>query len=218
VYKRIYSLNNNGFWVKKENYDIKDQLVEEAGVARVEVKRDEEGRLLSEIQYNIGGIVIPDGNGFSHVHFKYNVDGLTTYRENRNDKGQLVNGKFGYSTVYFQFDKKGNFFEEEFRDYVGNLFMHPRFDLAKINFRGLNKYGKPSRIYYMDENGYPHKERAYAKIKHRENMTRESIVYFDNVGNKTTDKHGVAKSIYIYNKEGKYTGKKNYDAKGNEIL
>ena len=49
-------------------------------------------------------------------------------------------------------------------DENGNLFLHPRFDLAKINWREFNKYGKPSRIYYMNTLGYPHEQRAYGKF------------------------------------------------------
>lgn len=217
VYKRVYSLGSNGFWTDKVNYNEQNQPVDEKGVARVEVKRDEHGMVISEIQFNVKGAVTKDGNGFSHIYFKYNPDGLTTYRENRNRKGDLVNGELGYATVYFQFDENGTFFEEEFRDELGNLFLHPRFDLAKINFRELNEYGKPSRIYYMDEDGYPHKERAYAKVTHRPNMTRKTITYFDRVGNITSDKNGVASSVYKYDNKGKYIGKRNYDITNKEI-
>lgn len=217
VYKRVYKLNDSGFWIEKMNYDRKGQLIEVNEVARVVVERDEQGAVVSEVQYNIKGGVIPDGNGFSYVHFKYNADGLTTHRENRNREGNLVNGKFGYATVYFQFDAKGSFFEEEFRDALGHLIVHPYFDLAKIHFRELNKYGKPSRIYYINENGYPHKERAYAVVTHRPNMTRESITYFDHVGDRTSDRNGVYSSTYEYDIKGKYLGKTHYDITGKEI-
>lgn len=209
IFKKKYYLNSEGYWTKKENYS-NGQLVSE-GKAITLVTRNKRNEIASEIQLSAKGDTIPDGNGFKIVHFSYNKDGLTTLRQNKNSKGTIVNGNQGYATVIFQFDNNGMFFEEEFRDENNNLFLHPRFDLAKINWREFNKYGKPSRIYYMNDLGYPHEKRAYAIIAYRNNMTRESITYYDRLGKKTIDRNGISKSIYNYDTNGKYLGKSNFN-------
>lgn len=209
ISKRVYTLNKNGYWVKKENY--MGESLDTIGVAKSIVTRNSKQEIATEVQYNIEGDTIPDGNGFKIVHFDYNEDGLTLYRQNRTRSGKVINGTQNYATVIFQFDQNGNFFEEQFLDEKGKLFLHPRFDLAKINWRGFNKYGKPSVIYYIDENGYPHSDKASSRIFYRPNMTRERIVYYDRIGEKTEDRNGIASSTYNYDSNGKYLGRSNYD-------
>jgi hypothetical protein len=215
VTKRKYTLNAAGFWVKKENF--KDDKLVEKGVATSIVTRNSKHEIETEIQYGFQGDTIPDGNGFKIVHFTYNKDGLTLHRQNRTFDGLVINGDQNYATVIFQFDQNGNFFEEQFLDEKDNLFLHPRFDLAKINWRTFNKYGKPSEIYYMDENGYPHSTRAYAVIKYRPNMTREQITYYNRIGEKIVDRNGIASTTYNYDVIGKYLGRSNYDLNNNVI-
>ncbi|WP_157491226.1 hypothetical protein [Flammeovirga sp. SJP92] len=209
IHEKKYYLNSDGYWIKKENYHNGKLLPE--GVAFSKVTRNEKNEMATEIQFSAQGDTIPDGNGFKIVHFLYNKDGLTLYRQNRDEKGKIINGSQGYATVIFQFDQNGMFFEEQFLDENNDLFLHPRFDLAKINWRAFNKYGKPSRIYYMDGLGYPHEKRAYGVIEYRLNMTRESITYYDRYGERTTDGNGVGKSIYNYDTNGKYLGKTDFD-------
>ncbi|GGZ81291.1 hypothetical protein [Algibacter mikhailovii] len=213
--EKKYLLNTAGYWIRKENYS-NGELISD-GVAYSEVTRNDKNEIATEIQFSATGDTIPDGNGFNIVHFLYNKDGLTLYRQNRNEKGEIVNGNQGYATVVFQFDHNGMFFEEHFLDENNNLFLHPRFDLAKINWRAFNKYGKPSRIYYMNSLGYPHEKRAYGIIKYRPNMTRASITYYDRYGERSVDVHGVAKSIYNYDAHGKYLGRDNFDLENNRI-
>ncbi|MFK2820322.1 hypothetical protein U0L90_09345 [Flavobacteriaceae sp. LMIT009] len=215
VDERKYTLNTNGYWIKKENLS-KGNLVTE-GVAYSKVTRNINNELATEIQFSVTNDTIPDGNGFPIVHFDYDRNGLTLYRQSRSREGQIVNGVNGYATVIFQFNQDGMFYEEQFLDENGNLFLHPRFDLAKINWREFNKYGKPSSIYYMNTLGYPHEQRAYGKIVYRSNMTRESITYYNRKGEKTEDRNGIAKSIFNYNKEGKYIGRTNFNLEGREI-
>ena len=215
VDERKYSLNTNGYWIKKENLS-KDKLVKE-GVAYSIVSRNNRNELETEVQFSATNDTIPDGNGFPIVHFAYDANGLMLYRQNRTKNGEIVNGVNGYATVIFQFNQDGMFFEEQFLDENGNLFLHPRFDLAKINWREFNKYGKPSRIYYMNTMGYPHEQRAYGELAYRSNMTRESIIYFNREGDKTEDRNGIAKSVYNYDTEGKFIGRTNYNLKGIEI-
>lgn len=209
ISEKKYHLNAEGYWIKKENFS-NGQLITK-GIARTLITRNKRNEIASEIQLLANGDTIPDGNGFKIVHLSYNKDGLTTLRQNKNSEGTIVNGKQEYATVVFQFDQNGMFFEEEFRDENNNLFLHPRFDLAKINWREFNQYGKPSRIYYMDDLGYPHEKRAYAIITYRKNMTRESITYYDRLGKKTIDRNGISKSIYNYDANGKYLGRSNFD-------
>lgn len=215
LHERKYYLNSDGYWIKKENYHNGELLAE--GVAFSKVTRNEKNEIATEIQFSYEGDTISDGNGFKIVHFLYNKDGLTLHRQNKNAKGEIINGSNGYATVIFQFDQNGMFFEEQFLDEKNKLFLHPRFDLAKINWREFNKYGKPSRIYYMDSIGYPHKSRAYGIIKYRLNMTRESITYYDRYSKRTEDGNGVAISVYNYNSEGKYLGKTNFDIENYKI-
>lgn len=215
VSERKYYLNSDGYWIKKENYNNGKLLPE--GIAFSKITRNKKNEITTEIQFSLKGDTIPDGNGFKIVHFLYNKDGLTLHRQNKNEKGKIINGNNGYATVIFQFDQNGMFFEEQFLDENNNLFLHPRFDLAKINWREFNKYGKPSRIYYMNSLGYPHEKRASAIIKYSLNMARKNITYYNRYGEKTEDKHGVAMSIYNYNSEGKYLGKTNFDLENNKI-
>lgn len=215
VDERRFVLNPQGYWVIKEN-TLKGKLIKR-GVAKILVSRNYKGEIETEIQLSADNDTIPDGNGFKIVHFSYDKKGLTRYRQNRNKDGNIVNGTTGYATVIFQFNQDGMFFEEQFLDEKGELFLHPQFDLAKINWREFNKYGKPSRIYYMDAMGFPHEQRALGKIIYRPNMTRESITYFNRIGQKTADVNGISKSVYNYSKDGKYLGRTNYDINGEEI-
>jgi hypothetical protein len=210
-----YYLNKKGYWVKKENYN--NHKLMEQGVAVSKVTRNKNNEIATEIQFSAVGDTIPDGNGFAIVHFTYNNDGLMLSRQNKNKKGNVINGTRDYATVLFQFDQNGMFFEEQFLDENNRLFLHPAFDLAKINWRSFNKYGKPSIIYYIDIDGYPHRERAYGKIEYRSNMTRKSITYYDRIGEKTEDQNGIAMSVYNYNSDGKYLGKTNFNLK-NEVV
>ncbi|WP_191859543.1 hypothetical protein [Hanstruepera ponticola] len=213
--ERKYLLNTYGYWIKKENYS-KGNLVTE-GVAYSKVTRNIKNELATEIQFSVTNDTIPDGNGFPIVNFAYDQNGLTLYRQNLAINGKVVNGENGYAAVIFQFNQDGMFFEEQFLDEKGNLFLHPRFDLAKINWRAFNKYGKPARIYYMNVLGYPHEQRAYGKITYRPNMTRESITFYNRIGEKTVDRNGIAKSVYNYNADGKFLGRTNYNFNGEKI-
>lgn len=215
IYEKKYYLNTEGYWIRKENYNSGELISD--GVAYSEVTRNKKNEIATEIQFSATRDTIPDGNGFNIVHFLYNKDGLTLHRQNKNEKGEIVNGNQGYATVIFQFDHNGMFFDEHFLDKNSNLFLHPRFDLAKINWREFNKYGKPSRIYYINNLGYPHEKRAYGIIKYRPNMTRESITYYDRYGERSIDVNGAAKSIYNYDSNGKYLGKENFDLENNLI-
>lgn len=215
VTARKYVLNGKGYWIKKENFN-NEKLVSE-GVAYSKVTRNAKNELETEIQFSVTNDTIPDGNGFPIVHFAYDANGFMLYRQNRTNNGKVVNGNNGYAIVIFQFNQDGMFFEEQFLDEDGNLFLHPRFDLAKINWRAFNKYGKPARIYYMNTLGYPHEQRAYAEISYRPNMTRESITYFNRIGEKTADSNGIAKAVYNYDKYGQYIGRLNYDINGKLI-
>ncbi len=215
IHEKKYHLNTEGYWIRKENYNS-GKLISD-GVAFSEVTRNEKNEIATEIQFSATRDTIPDGNGFNIIHYIYNADGLTLYRQNKNENGEIVNGNQGYATVVFQFDQNGMFFEEQFLDENNNLFLHPRFDLAKINWREFNKYGKPSRIYYMDNLGYPHEKRAYGIIKYRPNMTRESITYYDRFSERTVNGNGIAKSIYTYDLNGKYLGTQNFDLENNLI-
>ncbi|MEP2668682.1 MAG: hypothetical protein ABJH04_06800 [Cyclobacteriaceae bacterium] len=213
--EKKYHLNSEGYWIKKENFNSGKPLMN--GVAISKVTRNEKHEIATEIQFSAAGDTIPDGNGFKIVHFLYNKDGLTLHRQNQNKTGVIVNGSQGYATVIFQFDQNGMFFEEQFLDENNDLFLHPVFDLAKINWREFNKYGQPSRIYYMNSLGYPHEKRAYGIIKYRPNMTRESITYYDRYGEKTMDRNGIAMSFYNYASDGKYLGRTNFDIENNLI-
>lgn len=208
ITSKQYTLNKNGHWIKKEHFSD-DQLMK-SGVAYSQVIRNAKGEILREIQFSSKGDTIPDGNGFKVVHFSYDENGLTKYRQNRNNEGEIKNGENGYATVIFQFTQHGMFFEEQFLNDEGELFLHPAFDLAKINLREFNQYGKPHRVYYIDEMGYPHTNRAYGVITYRPNMTRESITYFDRIGQPTVDTNGIAKSVYNYSPQGQYLGRTHY--------
>ena len=213
IHEKKYELNSKGYWIKKTNFNSGAPILD--GVAVSKVTRNEKNEIATEIQLSAAGDTIPDGNGFKIVHFLYNKDGLTLHRQNKNEKGEIVNGSQGYATVIFQFDQNGMFFEEQFLDENNNLFLHPSFDLAKINWREFNKYGKPSRIYYMNSLGYPHEKRAYGIIKYHPNMTRERITYYDRYGERTIDGNGIAMSFYNYDSDGKYLGKTNFDLENN---
>ena len=216
IWERKYYCDKDGFWIRREDYDETGALLKE-GTAVCLAQRNADHEIEVEINLNVAGDTLRDGNGFKIIHFEYNDDGLATLRENRDLQGMVINGDQGYSTVVFRFDHNGQFFEEAFKNEKGELFLHPRFDLAMINWRAFNKYGKARRIYYMDEKAYPHAGRAYAEVYYRENMSREKLVYFDREGLETTDRNGVAQVIYNYDSSGKFIGLSRLDLNGKEL-
>ena len=216
IWERKYYCDDAGFWTRREDYDETGALLKE-GPAVCLVQRNADHEIEVEINLNAAGDTLRDGNGFKLIHFEYNDDGLATLRENRDLQGKVINGDQGYSTVVFRFDHNGQFFEEAFKSEHGELFLHPRFDLAMINWRAFNKYGKARRIYYMDEKAYPHATRAYAEVYYRKNMSREKLVYFDREGFETTDRNGVAQVIYNYDSSGSFIGLSRLDLEGKEL-
>ncbi|GAA4239406.1 hypothetical protein GCM10022291_33580 [Postechiella marina] len=217
VWFHKYQLNEAGFWIKKENYDNNGKLLNQYGVAVYKVNRDYQNRRLTEIRYNLNTDTIPDPNGFKVTHFTYNKDGFISSRQNRNLDGELENGKYGYAKVIFHMDQNGQFYGEEFIDRLGNLVNSSSLGYAKIDMRDFNKYGKNKRFYFTDESGYPSKEKAMGVITYHDNMSRNEIIYFDRYGNQTKDINERARSKYIYDKNGEFIKRVNYNFEGRPI-
>lgn len=216
VFEQVYSLNAKGFWTKRETFDKKGKKLEIRGVATLKLKRDAQNRGILETQYNLKGELVPDINGFDYPYFAFSKDGMALYRQNRDKNGKMVNGKKGYAMVRFWFDENGNFINEDFRSADGKLFTN-RAGYAQINFRELNKYGKPRRVYFMDAQGRPRKGKTFAVITYRPNMTRESVTYYNERGEKTEDKRGIASSVFKYDARGKYLSRENYNLAGKKV-
>jgi len=217
IFKSVYRLDAKGFWSQKQYYNQQDQPIESDGVAVVHMIRDTQNRAISEIQLNLRGDTIPDVNGFKQPYFAFTKDGFALYRQNRNNQGQLINGKRGYAVVNFLFDGNGNFVDEEFRDKQGRLVAHPDFGYARINFREFNKYGKPNRMYFLDHLGRPLKKWAYGIMEYHPDMNRKRITFYDNQGNKSANAAGVSIIVYEYNSEGKFMGRTKYDIQGKKM-
>ncbi|OJJ20228.1 hypothetical protein BKI52_17310 [marine bacterium AO1-C] len=217
VYKVVFSLNQRRFWRKKQFFNHSNKPIEVRGIAEVHMVRDQQNRAISEIQLNLKGDTIPDVNGFKQPYFAFTKEGLALYRQNRNQQGQLVNGAKGYAVVNFLFDENGNFVDEEFRDAQGKLFARPNAVYARINFREFNKYGKPARVYFLDQLGRPLKKWAHGIIEYYADMNRKSITFYDNQGNKSTNNAGVSTIVYQYNSQGKFMGRIKYDIQGKKM-
>lgn len=217
VKKYLRQLNPEGYWVKIENHNEEEELVEENGVTVIKVVRDYQNRILTEIHLNLKKDTIPDPNGFKVVHFTYNKDSYMTARINIDVDEKLQHGKDGYATVVFQYDQNGMFFGEEFLNTSGDLVIHPNLGYAKIDFREFNKYGKNTKQYFMDENGYPSTGKAMAVIEYNTNMSRNNVLYYDRIGERTEDFKGVASIAYEYDKNGSFLRRKYYNLK-NELL
>ncbi|WP_109830666.1 hypothetical protein [Reichenbachiella versicolor] len=212
-----YSLNEEGYWTRKENHGKKGNLKEQYGVAVWKVYRDYQNRRLSEIRFNSSLDTIPDPNGFKVTHFTYNEDGFITSRQNRDQRGELQNGKYGYAKVVFHMNQDGQFYGEEFLDSKSKLVNSTSLGYAKIDMRDFNKYGKNRRFYFTDESGYPSKEKAMGVVTYHENMAKDEVVYYDRNGNQTKDPKVRAKSKYIYDENGEYIKRINYNYEGEVI-
>lgn len=222
VFKIVYHLDEQGYWFRKEHFNIDGELVDIRGphseaAAISLITRDAKHRLETELRLNSEKDTVPDINGFKFVHFGYNKDGYITYRKLVDEQGNLKNGPLGYAQVNFQCNENGSFFEEEFRDENYNLRTHPILLFARVNFRNFNRYGKYQFIYYMDDNGYPDADRAWAEMEYDENMSRKKGTFFDRRGEKTEDPRGIAQSMFNYAPDGKPLGRVNYNLQGERI-
>ena len=217
IWYHKYHLNEDGFWTKKENYDTQGELLNQYGVAIYKVYRDHQNRRLTEIRFNANLDTIPDPNGFKVTHFTYNQDGFISSRQNKNQKGALENGKYGYAKVVFHMDQNGQFYGEEFIDSNGDLANNSSLGYAKVDMRDFNKYGKNKRFYFTDESGYPSKEKAMGIVTYHDNMSRNEVVYYDRYGNQTRDVTVRARSKYIYDENGEYVKRENYNFEGQLI-
>ncbi len=209
-----YHLNENGFWTKKENYSHQGELLEHYGVAAYIVHRDYQNRRHTEIRLDSKLDTIPDPNGFKITHFTYNPDGFISSRQNRNQKGELENGKYGYAKVVFHIDQNGQFYGEEFINSMGNLANSTSLGYAKVDMRDFNRYGKNRRFYFTDESGYPSKEQAMGIVTYHDNMSKNEVIYYDRYGSQTKDVRVRARSKYIYDEKGEYLKRENYNCEG----
>jgi len=212
-----YHINEDGYWMKRAYYDKDGNLINRYGVAISKVQRDYMNRMISEIQLNSNLDTIPDVNGFKIPHFTFNQDGFMSSRQNRNENGKLENGKYGYAKVIFHLDQNGQFYGEEFIDSQDNLINSSSLGYAKVDLRDFNEYGKNKRLYYTDETGYASEHKAMGIITYNENMTRDEIVYYDRYGKMTNDVSVRAKSKFIYNENGEFVGRENYNCEGKII-
>jgi len=212
-----YYLNDDGYWIKREHYDKNDKLINQYGVAIFKIQRDYMNRMISEIQLNSTLDTIPDVNGFKIPHFTFNQDGFMSSRQNRNENGALENGKYGYAKVVFHLDQNGQFYGEEFIDSQGNLINSSSLGYAKVDFRDFNEYGKNKRLYFTDETGYASEHKAMGIITYNKNNTRNEIVYYDRYGKMTKDVSVIAKSKFIYDENGEFVRRENYNCEGKII-
>ena len=217
IWLHKYILNEEGYWIKKVHHDKEGNLKDQYGVAMYKVHRDDQNRRQTEIRFNSNLDTIPDPNGFKVTHFTYNKDGFITSRHNRNLRGGLENGKYGYAKVIFHMDQNGQFYGEEFVDEQGHLRNSSSLGYAKIDMRDFNKYGKNKRFYFTDESGYPSKEKAMGVITYHDNMTKDKVLYFDKYGNTTKDVKVRVTSKYIYDDNGAFIRRENYNCNGELI-
>lgn len=222
AFKIVYHLNEQGYWIKKEHFNRKGELVDVKGphakaAAISLVTRDAENRLATELRLSTERDTVPDINGFPLVHFGFNEDGYISYRKLVDGEGNLENGPLGYAQVNFQCEANGNFYEEEFRDENYRLTTHPILLFARVNFRQFNPYGKYQFIYYMDEKGYPDADRAWAKMEYNANLSLIKGTFYDREGKKTEDARGIAESRFTYASDGKPLGRVNYNLQGEQL-
>ncbi len=217
IKKYLHKLNTDGHWILIENYDENEKLAEENGVAVIKVSRNYQNKILTEIRINLKQDTIPDPNDFKVVHFSYDKNDYMTARINKDAAGNLQDGKFGYATVVFQFDHNGMFFGEEFLDRNDDLVIHPDLGYAKIDFREFNKYGKNTKQYFMDDNGYPSASKSMAIIEYNKNMSRNKVLFYNRIGELTEDFKGRASILYDYNQTGKFVSRKYFNIKSEPL-
>jgi len=212
-----FKVDNYGYWIEKRNIDVNGNLIEENGISLIKVTRDFNNRILTEIRFNLKNDTIPDINDFKIVHLTYDCNNYTTSRQNRDEKGKLVNGKYGYAKVAFQFDQNGMFYGEEFLDVDEKLISHPSFGFAKIDFRDFNKFGKNFREYYSDENGYPCSDISMGKIIYNSNMSMQELSFYNRIGERSEDSRGFSKIRFEYDSNGNILKRMNSNIK-DEII
>ena len=206
-----YYLNKNGFWLKKEYYDLNNKMVEASEVAIVELTRNENNEVESWIRYNLSGDTIPFYNKLKKTFISFDEKGQLEFMQNRDNNGSLENGEMGVAEVAYQYNQNGSLLSKEFRNEDKLPIFHPTLKYSRIEYREFNKYDLPKRFYCIDENGYP---MEYGIIEYNDNMTRKKKVYYNPEGVVADCAYGFSHVFYRYNDQGELLVEEKYNLKG----
>ncbi len=209
-----YSFDKNGFWIKKEAFDLNNKPVEVDGVAITELTRNENNEIKTWIRYDIDLDTVPFYNKLKKTHILFDEKGQLAYMQNHGETGNLKNGEMGVAEVSYKYDDNGILLSKEFRDENKKPIMHPTLKFSRIEYREFNKYGFPKRFYCIDEKGYPMETGI---IEYNENMTRKKKTYFNRYGEIIECAFGFAYAIYHYNEKGEFIKESRFNLAGEEL-
>ena len=209
-----YHLNNNGFWILKEHFDLKGNRIESDGVASVELTRNHKDEVESWTRLDLKKDTVEFYNKLKKTYIIVDDYGQIAFMQNRKENGNLINGPMGVAEVAYNYDDNGSQLSKEFRNENSKPIMHPTLFYSRLEFRDFNKYGFPKRQFKFDEKGHYMES---AEIEYNPNMTRKTITYYDKKGNLTENAYGFANSIYLYNDLGELIKEKRYNLAGQAI-
>ncbi len=213
VGRNKYYFNTDGFWVKKEFYNLDNKQVESDGVASIELTRNKNHEVATWIRYNLKRDTIPFYNKLKKTHIRFDSQGQLAFMQNRDSEGNLENGEMGVAEVAYKYDEHGMLLSKEFRNENHHPIMHPTLKYSRIEYRDFNKYGFSRRFYCIDENGYP---MEMGVIEYNENMSRKTKTYFDRYGEAANCPFGFSNAVYHYNDKGEFVKEVRFNLAGEE--
>lgn len=209
-----YHLNEAGYWMRKEYFDLNDKMIESGGVATIEVTRNNNQELASRIGYDLKKDTVPYFNGIKKTHYVFNEQGQTAFAQNLDANGHLKNGPQGVAQVAYSIDENGTLLSREFRDENHKPISHPQVFYSRVEYREFNKYGFPKRFYSLDEKGHII---IYGIMEYNSNMTMKKKTFHNSQGEPTESSDGYAYAIYQYNEQGEFVKEKRFNLAGEEI-
>ena len=209
-----YYLNETGYWIRKEYFDLNDKMIEADGVAKIEVTRNSNNELTSRIGYDLKGEIVPYFNGLKRTHYLFNEQGQTAFAQNLDANGNLKNGPQGVAEVAYSIDENGTLLSREFRDENHKPILHPQVFYSRLEYREFNKYCFPKRFYSLDEYGHII---IYGIMEYNSNMTMKKKTFYNRQGEPTESSSGYAYAIYQYNDQGEFVKEKRFNLAGEEI-
>jgi len=209
-----YHLNEAGYWMSKDYFDLNDKMIEANGVAKIEVTRNNKNELACWIRYDLKKDTVANSNGIKKTYYIFDEQGQTAFTQNLDANGHLKNGALGVAELAYSFDENGTLLSREFRDKNHNPVMHPKVMYSRVEYREFNKYGFPKRFYSIDEKGYPI---GHGIIEYNSNMTRKKLTFYNGKSEPAEAFSGYAYIIYQYNDQGAFVKAKRFNLAGEEI-
>ncbi len=209
-----YHLNENGYWIRKEFFDLNGKMIEAGGVATVEVSRNSNDEMTSWLRYDLKKDTVPYFNGMMKTYYLFDEQGQTTFAQHLDANGNLKNGPQDVAEVAYSYDENGILLSREFRDENHKRIMHPTGLYSRVEYREFTKYGFPQRFYVLDEKGYFIR---YGNIEYNANMSRKKMTFYNRQGEIAEIEGGYAYTLFLYNDQGEFVKEKRLNLAGEEI-